>query len=73
MHFGHNEGPLTQNVAVGDTLGCRNAAFAFVFHVDGCRQSSFVDITLKGGPGFGLFQGYPSKNRFEPANSGGNR
>eukprot|EP00937_MAST-01D_sp_MAST-1D-sp2_P002195 g2195.t1 len=47
-------------VRVGDTLGCRNAAFAFTVHVDGCTRSTFSDITLLGGPGFAFFHGHPT-------------
>jgi hypothetical protein len=57
MHFGRDVGPNSQAIEVGDTLGCRNAAFAFTFFVDGCRASTFSDVTLLGGPGFGFFHG----------------
>ena len=74
MQFGHDVGPGSQKIAVGDTLGCRNAAFAFTFHVDGCTSSTFADITLKGGPGFGFFHGSPPSQTGarNPAAQGGN-
>jgi hypothetical protein len=48
LKYPRDVGPRTQAVAVGDTLGCRNAGFAFTFHVDGCSDSRFQDITLLG-------------------------
>ena len=59
MHF-PNKGQLSGGPLVGDTLGCRNAAFAFTVHVDGCARSTLRDITLEGGPGFGFFHGTPA-------------
>jgi hypothetical protein len=47
-------------LSVGDTLGCRNAAFAFTVHVDGCASSTLRDVTVRGGPGFGFFHGSPT-------------
>jgi hypothetical protein len=73
MTFGKDQGPNTQSISVGDVLGCRNAAFAFTFHVDGCSASTFRDITLKGGPGFGFFHSHPKGPRNQAyMNTGGN-
>ena len=74
MSFGRDVSADTQKISVGDTLGCRNAAFAFTFHVDGCTTSTFANITLKGGPGFGFFHGHPqsSVGIRDPAAQGGN-
>jgi hypothetical protein len=71
MTWPRDVGPRTQSIAVGDVLGCRNAAFAFVFEVDGCTASTFRDITLKGGPGFGFFHHHPTGDHPE-RNMGGN-
>jgi len=67
--------PINGALEVGDTLGCRNAAFAFVFHVDGNTGCTFQDITLKGGPGFGFFHGHKHKSdgSIDPASLGSNR
>lgn len=74
LHYPRNVGPSAQTIAVGDTLGCRNAKFAFTFHVDGCASSLFANLTVKGGPGFGFFHGHPSSSTgvVNPANVGGN-
>ena len=74
LKFPRDVGPDKQDVSVGDTLGCRNGAFAFTFHVDGCSQSRFEDISVLGGPGFGFFHGHPSSPTgiADPANDGGN-
>jgi len=52
LHFAADKGPRTQAVGTGDTLGCRNAAFAFTVHIDGCSDSLFEHVTVKGGPGW---------------------
>jgi hypothetical protein len=59
MVFSGDVGPNSENIAVGDTLGCRNAAFAFTVHFDGNSDCLFQTITVKGGPGFGFFHGSP--------------
>jgi hypothetical protein len=71
LHFSHDVGPNTQAVQVGDTLGCRNARFAFTVHIDGCSHSRFEGLTLRGGPGFGFFHGRPSGGA-EDSNIGNN-
>ena len=69
MTFSQDYGPSGENVAVGDLVGCRGADFAFTFFVDGCENSTFADVTLLGGPGFGFFSG----GRNVPGSRGGNR
>ena len=71
LSFSHDVGPRAQAVAEGDTLGCRNAAFAFTVHIDGCSDSRFERLTLKGGPGFGFFHSHP-RGGSEDANRGAN-
>lgn len=72
MTWPRDAGPKTQSIAVGDVLGCRNAAFAFVFHVNGCTASHFRDIVLKGGPGFGFFHSANQDGGQLSRNIGGN-
>jgi len=66
---------ITGIIEVGDTLGCRAANYANVFHVLGCTRSVFQDITIKGGPGVGVFEGRKrsSKGIIDPSALGKNK
>lgn len=68
MTFGQDMGPQKQNVGTGDLLGCRAAEFAFTVRIDGCENSTFADVHLLGGPGFGFF----SSGRNVPGSRGNN-
>ena len=58
LHYDHDVGPTTQNIAVGDLIACRQVGGAFVVHTHDCSGVSWQDITLYGGPSFGFFEEY---------------